>query len=420
MSDERRTGAITIQTSKLWLILFALVILAPWCLLPAFKLMGTGSHSECQSQLKALEHMRRIPASKGPWGDLQIVRIVTEPPEESLAEYLNYPHPVWVLKDCTTNDFEKLLLSAGLSATQNAEITKATLWDASGTQCSISPTDDFVMHLTPESRAVLYGALSLFQENMFQHEPFRFRADLVDEWFANSGVPESTVALVLRLSYKRGKTLLFSDPHLILPDIPSDIDKVRLLKTLARQSTLMVQLHITKDTDIDSLVSYWAAQADRAKDIKPLLVSLARIPGGFDMDITHLFPRFARKRIYTYPRTDGDKGETTFDCHWNSMNFWNDPPDERFADGTFVIRTLESEYEPVLDSFRMGDVILFMKSNTQAIHSAVYIADNIVFTKNGPSPHSPWILMDMETLISHYETNLDVKIRGYRKKTSAK
>jgi hypothetical protein len=57
-----------------------------------------------------------------------------------------------------------------------------------------------------------------------------------------------------------------------------------------------------------------------------------------------------------------------------------------------------------------------MKSDTQAIHSSVYIADNIVFTKNGPSQHSPWILMQMDTLVAHYETNMDVKIRAYRKK----
>jgi hypothetical protein len=57
-----------------------------------------------------------------------------------------------------------------------------------------------------------------------------------------------------------------------------------------------------------------------------------------------------------------------------------------------------------------------MKSDTQAIHSSVYIADNIVFTKNGPSQHSPWILMQMDTLVAHYETSTDVKIRAYRKK----
>ena len=79
-------------------------------------------------------------------------------------------------------------------------------------------------------------------------------------------------------------------------------------------------------------------------------------------------------------------------------------------------RTLETDYEPVVDGFKMGDIVLFMKSDTQAIHSAIYIADDILFTKNGPSQHSPWILMQMETLVSHYETNVDLKIRGYRKK----
>ena len=59
---------------------------------------------------------------------------------------------------------------------------------------------------------------------------------------------------------------------------------------------------------------------------------------------------------------------------------------------------------------------LFNESDTQAIHSAIYIADKVVFTKNGPSEHSPWILMDMDTLISHYSTNTDLTIRGYRKK----
>ena len=91
----------------------------------------------------------------------------------------------------------------------------------------------------------------------------------------------------------------------------------------------MVQLKITPETDIASLVSYWAAREELAKDIKPLLESVARVPSGFNIDIAHLLPRFARKRIYIYPNADGDQGEMVYDCHWNSMNFWNDPPDIR-------------------------------------------------------------------------------------------
>ncbi len=416
MREETRSGAITIQASRRWLSFFAFILLIPWLLFLTLNTPDSVKRMVRKSLSQQSTDKWRVPAHKGPWGDLRVVRIVTEPPDESLAEYLVYPKPVWLFKGYSTNDFSTLLLSAGLSPEHRSELAASAKWAAPGEGCTVAPSDALALALSPESRAVLYGALSLFSENTFQHEPFRFRQDLAEEWFSNSDIPETTLAQVRRLIYKRGKTLLFSDPHLILPGLSSELERVRLLKTLARQSTLMVHLHISPDSDIKSLVGYWAAREGRAKDIKPLLESAARIPGGFDIDISHLLPRFARKRIYTYPRADGDTGEVVYDCHWNSMNFWNDPPDSRFSDGAFVIRTLETDYEPVLDGFRMGDIVLFMKSDTQAIHSAIYVADNILFTKNGPSQHSPWILMLMDTLVSHYETNVDLKIRGYRKK----
>jgi len=416
MSDKQWNVPVTVRTSKRWLSLFAVITLVPWCLI---LILST------QDQTKRIMHgvlhdepdgMRQVPSSKGPWGDLRIVNIVIEPPEESLVGQLDFQKPTWFFKGYTTNEFDGLLRSAGLSPEQQAELKKAAVWSLSKVGCTVSPQDEFTMDLSSESRAALYSALSIFPENLYQNEPFRFKADMADNWFAKSDVPEATIALVRRLTYTRGSAILFSDPHLVLPRLGSDLERVKLLKALSRQSTLIVKLHVTPDTDIMSLVNYWATQNDLEKDIKPLIESVSRIPGGFNIDITHFLTRFARKRIYTYPRADGDPGEMVYDCHWNSMNFWNDPPDNRFADKAYVIHTLETDYESVLDGYRFGDIILFMKSDTEAIHSAVYIADNIVFTKNGPSQHSPWILMQMDMLTSHYETNVDLKIRGYRKK----
>ena len=417
MTDKIRNTIITVQVSKRWLAGFAAVLLTPWLLFLIFGTQNPVRRLIIETLANEESAKRRIPCAKGPWGDLRIVRIATEPPEESLANYLKYPSPKWAFRGVFTPEaLEKLLLSAQITPAQKAEILAATKWDPAGDGCVISPPNALVLSLTSESRAILYGALSLFPENTFQHEPFRFRTDLSDEWFANSGVPEETLAQVRRLMYRRGKTLLFSDPHLVIPSLKSDIERTTLLKTLARQSTLMVQLHISPNTDVDSLINYWASRSGRAKDIKPLLRSATRIPSGLDIDVTHLLPRFARKRIYTYPSSEGDSGEMVYDCHWNSMNFWNDPPDNTFSDSATVIRTLETEYEQVTDSFKFGDLLLFMKSDTQAIHSAVYVAADILFTKNGPSPHSPWIFMQLDTLVSHYETNVDLKIRGYRKK----
>lgn len=411
MSATHNTPHLVLHVSKLWLILAAAIVLVPWGLLLVI-------HSHEQAQSEHSTSLWTVPSHKGPWGELKVIRIVTEPPAESLTSYLDYPAPTWFFKGYTPEAYRQLLASAGLTPSQREALAAAAVWDAKNTEVSVKPDDDLVRSLSPESRAALYGALSLFPQNVFQNEPFRFRADLANEWFANSGVPQEVVDRVFRLTYRRGKTLLFSDPHLVVPTVASAPEQIRLLKTMARQSTLMVQVHITEKSDIDALVNYWSAVEGRAKDIRPILESIAKVPGGYDVDISHLLPRFARKRVYTYPSYSGDKGEVLYDCHWNSMNFFNDPPDDRFSDPATVIRALETDYTQVIDDFRFGDVVLFMRSNTQAIHSAVYIADNIVFTKNGPNLHSPWILMQLETLVSHYSTNVDLQLRGYRKKAA--
>ena len=36
------------------------------------------------------------------------------------------------------------------------------------------------------------------------------------------------------------------------------------------------------------------------------------------------------------------------------------------------------------------------------IHSATFIADNIVFTKNGGGSNRPWVYMEMEDLLALY------------------
>ena len=416
MSDEHKSGPFIIRASKGWLALFAIITLAPWGILLLLHAPELPKRLAHETHPLESDGMQQVPSSTGSWGDLRIVNVVTEPPEESLAGQLEFAKPTWFFKGYTASGFDHLLSSAGLSQEQRAELEKAAMWGTPEAGCSVSPQDALVLNLSSTSRAVLYAALSVFPENLYQNEPFRFKLDMADKWFANSGVPEATIELVRRLTYTRGSAILFSDPHLVVPRLGSDLERAKLVKALSRQSTLMVKLHVTPDSDIASLVSYWATRNDLAKDIKPLLESAARIPGGYNIDITHFLPRFARKRIYTYPRADGDPGEMVYACHWNSMNFWNDPPDNRFADKAYVIRTLESDYESILDGYKFGDIILFMKSDTEAIHSAVYIADNIVFTKNGPSQHSPWILMKLDALTAHYETNVDLKLRGYRKK----
>lgn len=407
--------SVTIRVSKGWLILFALLLLGPWLILALVTRDRVGPDPDGERSIQS-GTLRQVVSRPGPWGDLRVVRIITEPPAEAIADGLTYSQPVWLLRSFSATAFEDLLRLAGLTSAQQEIIRSVSERLPEEEGFVVRPSDQFVLDLSAGSRAVLYGALSQFRENVFQREPFRFRADLVEDWFVNSGVSESAIALVKRLTYRRGRAVLFSDPHLVLPRLSSDLERVRLMKTLCRQSTLMVHLRVSPESDIESLLAYWAASKGLAKDIAPLLESASRLPGGCEIDIAHFLPRFARKRIFTYPSREANDGEVLFDCHWTSLNFWNDPPDNRFNDPEFVLRTLTSDYELVLDRFSFGDVILFMESEREAVHSAVYIADDIVFTKNGPSPRSPWILMPLDTLMAHYEGSLGITIRGFRRK----
>lgn len=54
----------------------------------------------------------------------------------------------------------------------------------------------------------------------------------------------------------------------------------------------------------------------------------------------------------------------------------------------------------------------------QAVHAAVYIADDIVFTKNGNNIRQPWILMRLKNLIAAYSVAGQPHILVYRNKNT--
>lgn len=57
--------------------------------------------------------------------------------------------------------------------------------------------------------------------------------------------------------------------------LPSEVERVHLLKTLSRQSTLLMKLLVGPETDVGALERYWG-KVGRAKDLRPLLESLKR------------------------------------------------------------------------------------------------------------------------------------------------
>lgn len=352
----------------------------------------------------------------GPWGELEYSRILIEPPEDFVMA--NYPEPLeilWTFPGYTPAKLEELWRAVGLDPTQLHSEGSPLACETTPAGIVVKADKDFVIQLPAPARTKLYTTLAAFPENTAQHEPFRFRADVADEWFENSGLSEGSMALVRSFLYRRGTSLIFSDYDVVLPQLSSPEERSRLVKTLSRRSTLLLKIRVRHDSDIDHLTQYWG-RGPRSKDVKPLLLSAARQPTSITLDVVHLLPRFARALMYTYPWPSDNPRDTSRDCFWTALNFFRQEPDDRLTDIEFVKQTLLEDYFPVPGDSTFGDVLIFTKPDGTAMHACVYVADDIVFTKNGFSFAMPWILMTLPDVLAFYPSDQPFEIRRYRSK----
>lgn len=411
---------VTLHLSYKTLSLLALLLIVPWgvLLVLSHRHEAEPTQPAAPTAEPAPENSgNAVTVKTGPWGELTYNRIVIEPPESLIRAVYSAPRQtVWIFKQWKADTFDALINSAALTPEQRQYATNPANREVSGGDIILRPPAAFIEGLSAESRAIIYTALSEFPENPDQHDPYRFRAEAADEWFRHSDLPDHTVALVKKLLYRRGNSLVFSDQAFVLSRIPSLHERVRLIKTLARKSTLLVKLRIRASSDIEALDNYWG-RGQRAKDIQPLLQSLVRDGTGTTIDIIHLLPRLPRSLLYTYPAVT-DPGSTSYlDCHWTVLNFFNALPDNRYEQLDAVTAAFLNDYYPVTGQPTFGDVIMFAKPDGSIIHSCVYIAADIVFTKNGASPNAPWILMSLSDVEAFYPSEETLDLQYFRLKS---
>jgi hypothetical protein len=352
----------------------------------------------------------------GPWGALEILKIEIERPDEFISS--TPPAPIvsrWFFPGFSTNQLLRAFNQDDLTREQKDALLDPRRWEIQTNGIYVTPGSDIILSLSPEARQRLYSILAATPANLAQQWAFRIRSDEVNDWFDRSGLSPDTVSLVKRLLYRRGDTTCFSDLNELLAVLPSDAEKHRVIKMFSRQSAVLPRLRVAEGEDVEPLVRYWANQGG-AKDIRPLLASLARTPGGASLDITHLLPPFARMRVYTYPFPSEDPWHNRRDCAWTSMNFFNREPDDRFYDFAATRETIARDYYPIQDEPAFGDIVWFSDAGGQTLHIAVYIAADIVFTKNGATFNEPWTLMEMKDLLADYAPGVSLHTTIYRRK----
>ncbi len=144
--------------------------------------------------------------------------------------------------------------------------------------------------------------------------------------------------------------------------------------------------------------------------------AMAELPGVHAMPVTYLLPGFARRRVFTYPSVSEEPNAANRDCHWTALNFFNEEPDDRLGNREYAAKVIASDYYVIYNDYQFGDLVLFMTAPGEVIHSAVYLADGVLFTKNGSRPSNPWMLVRLEDMKDFYPTEKPLTISYFRSK----
>jgi hypothetical protein len=405
-----RPARIHLSLSYPALIGLALLLVAPWVM--ALVVVNLHPAVPPRDVLRTDE----IQGNPGPWGDLIYIPIHISPPLELIEASNGYPPDTqWFFPDTTLVAIQSLFSGADITDAQRSALFAATQASPEINGFVSKPPDDVVRGLAPDARARLYRFLGKFPTNRAAANAFRF-CGTADEWLAGSDVRPETRDLIRALSYRNGRFAFFADLGLVSPTLRSPAEKISLIKALSHESTLMMRLRVTDKSEVDSLVAYWG-RGGRAKDVRPILESVAELAGAHTVAVPYLLPPFVRSRIYTYPSVADEPDASHRDCHWTALNFFNDPPDDRLMDRAYASKVISSpEYYVIYSGYQLGDLVIYKTGMDEVIHSAVYIADGVLFTKNGSRPSNPWMFIRMEDMKDFYPSDKPLTVQVLRRK----
>lgn len=347
------------------------------------------------------------------YGELTIRAIYLEAPNY-LLELVGKPSskPRWAFAGATEASLRDLFGKAGLpEALQAKLLDPAQRVQQDGALVVFPPLDDLIA-LDPAARALIYAELAKCELNEFHMSPvFIVGADLED-WLRQSKLSARQKEIFRKMVYKRGRAMAFSDIRtlLLFAETPGEVSQV--FRTVTRTRALLVTLRLPASANLESLLDYWTGGFADA-DTRPLLEASVARDSVMELDAARLLPALARRRIYTYPTLDQTVNGRLPDCHWTSLNFFRNTPKSYYLDTRLAAGSLLADYTQVSPPYRFGDVLAFV-SGDSVIHSCVFIADDIVYTKNGENILAPWVMQRMDDVMAIYQPDASVRIQGFR------
>jgi len=420
----------TVQVIKWWLGALTVLILGLCVVYVAHSLKIQGRSASPATQIAPPEYTNedgawvgKVSTSvdgkkivEGPWGRLKIVPITLSAPMERLKNALptKARDMVWYFRCADLAELYDLLSEADLpESIRETLMSRAKPLPKEVGGYWTRPGQELILGLDPDTRAKLYRLLHDDTRNVGQRRAFRFFGASVDQWFRDSGISPATAKLVTPMIYRQGRVLLFADALTVWPMLPTDAERMRLLDTLTRMPTMRLRLELPPHSDVESLANYWG-RGGRTRHVRQILAAAQR-RGDPDIDISELLPPFAEQRIYAYPTLQMVRSQVLHDCHWTALNFFAEQPDDRFGRPGQAFKTFDADYREVSGRPQFGDLVMYYGQDGKRLHSAVYIASNILFTKNG-SGVTPWMLLESDYMKDCYPQSKTLTMRYFRRR----
>lgn len=372
-----------------------------------------------RGQEDALPPERSFFTKEGPWGKIQCYYFYLEAPD-SVVSRAPTPdtQPRWRIPEEKLADFEALI-----SETELTNDLVSPLFNPRGVIrrngiANLFPSAALIEALSETERQRIYAKLASYPHNEFYEFPIFFLSGNVDEWAQDSGLRPELISAIRHLSYHRGDTLAFSDIPVLLGLAESNSEAQLIKKKLTRTRTLIARLEVNPSSNVQEMLDYWSTGLNlRRKELEPLFRATASMSGIEHLDLLHVLPALPRKLLYTFPGDDFTTHIRFPDCHWTTLNFFNFTAQDYYLDSHLASSAVLENFQQVEPPYRFGDVLMFINPKGNAFHSCIYLADELVYTKNGANPLVPWTLLELKDLQKMY--NLDIgqgMIQGYRHK----
>ncbi|MDF1852903.1 MAG: hypothetical protein P1U85_18845 [Verrucomicrobiales bacterium] len=354
----------------------------------------------------------------GPWGELEYYDTYLEAPDR-LIRRLTIPsqQTVWHFEEMTVDLIGQVFEKVGFSTAQIRQAMDGKRWSVSGDLIRIFPTFSLIESLSPSVRGKLYQVLARSELNTMHRYPIQFDGPDLSKVLDRSSLPESLVAQIESLTYREGQVALFSDYPLLLRFLGHPEKERKLLRILTRTRTLIARMILDRKVDLTSLLDYWAPAQDNF-DSRPLMESVLRTSGVDTIDIVQLFPPGARSQLFTYPTEDDCLSGRAPDGIWTAINFFNHTALPVYEGTEGLKHHLLNRFRPASAPLRFGDLLLLSPEGESEelpfTHACIYIADDLVYTKNSAQLMAPWILSKLRDVASYHVRGARATIRPYR------